>query len=141
MENLIFPHSFTQQDRDFLISEFKDYQLSESIAQDVIYETMARIEMRHSMKYGPVKYCLGIAKKAAAGQFTLNLGLKIKLRIEKPNPKTEFNPIDGTRFVKDNDQSIWVFRHNVAQRADGKGSVIAKTDFVRMVAEGRFLPA
>ena len=140
MDKLIFPHSFTEDDKAFLMSEFIDYRLSKEQAQDVIYETIARIEMRHVIKLGPVRYCAGLAKIAANGKFTLNLGVKVKLRMEKPDPKTEFNLRDGARFVRSADQSIWVYEHNVARRVDGAGPVYSKSDFAEAISDGRFQP-
>ena len=140
MDKLIFPHSFSRADKDFLIVEFRDLRLSKTQAQEVIYETMARIEMRHAIKLGPVRYCAGLARIAANGKFTLNHGVKIKIRIENPDPKTEFNLQDGARFVRAADQSIWVYQYNVARRVDGDGPVYPKSDFSAAVSDGRFHP-
>lgn len=140
MDKLIFPHSFTHSEKDFLISQFRDLRLSETQAQDVIYETIARIEMRHPFTSGPVKYCAGLARIAADGKFTLNLGIKIKVRIENPDPRTEFNLKDGARFIRPADQTIWVYQYSVARRIDGDGPVYPKSEFVAAILDGRFEP-
>ncbi|MDE2252734.1 MAG: hypothetical protein KGL42_00445 [Betaproteobacteria bacterium] len=140
MDKLIFPHSFNQAEKDFLIAEFQALRLSVTQAQEVIYETMARIEMRHPIKCGPARYCAGLARIAATGKFTLNFGVKVKIRIENPDPKTEFNLQDGSRFIQAADQSIWVYQYNVARRVDGAGPVYPKSDFTTALADGRFQP-
>lgn len=140
MDKLIFPHGFTQAEKDFLITEFRDLRLSETQAQEVIYETIARIEMRHNIKSGPVRYCAGLARIAAAGKFTLNLGIKIKMRIENPDPATEFTLRDGARFAQEDNQSVWVFEYNVARRIDGIGSALPKSIFETAISQGKFRP-
>lgn len=140
MDKLIFPHSFNQDDKDFLIAEFRDYRLSESQAQEVLYETIARIEMCHDMKYGPVRYCAGLVKIAANGKFKIGVGLKIKLRLENTDQKTQFNLQDGSRFVQCADQSVWVYQHNVARRVDGRAPVYQKSVFIAAISAGKFQP-
>lgn len=140
MDKLIFPHSFSRADKDFLIVEFRDLRLSEEQAQEVIYETMARIEMRHPFKSKAKNYCAGLARSAALGRFSLNLGVKIKLRIENPNPGTEFTLKDGARFTQEDNQSVWVFEYNVARRIDGIGSALPKSIFETAISQGKFRP-
>lgn len=140
MDKLIFPHSFTQHEKDFLLGEFKDLKLSETQAQEVIYETMARIEMRHPFKSSAAKYCAVLARIAAGGKFTLNVGVKIKIRIENPDPATEFTLRDGARFVETNNQSVWVFEHGIAHRLDWAEASLPKSNFEAAILKGRFRP-
>ncbi len=140
MDKLIFPHSFSQADKDFLKAEFCDLRLSETQAQEVIYETMARIEMRHFFIKGPARYCAALARMAAVGKFTLNLGVKIKIRIENPDPKTEFTLKDGARFVETNNQSVWVYEHGIAHRLDWAEASLPKSIFKTAISEGKFQP-